>query len=111
MSAMRILPLFLSVSLASIALCASAAEQSLPTEPRKRLEALQHSLIDAAMASRTQVRTAAWVDSTGQLHENTRITSDMKVRSVRVLPYAQNEANNTTLFVADNGKTSANEEV
>ena len=111
MSAMRTLPLFLSASLASIALCASAAEQSLPTEPRKRLEALQHSLIDAAMASRTQVRTAAWVDSTGQLHENTRITSDMKVRSVRVLPYAQNEANNTTLFVADNGKTSANEEV
>ena len=111
MSAMRTLPLFLSASLASIALCASAAEQSLPTEPRKRLEALQHSLIDAAMASRTQVRTAAWVDSTGQLHENTRITSDMKVRSVRVLPYAQNEANNTTLFVADNGKTSANDEV
>ena len=111
MSAMRILPLFLSASLASIALCASAAEQSLPTEPRKRLEALQHSLIDAAMASRTQVRTAAWVDSTGQLHENTRITSDMKVRSVRVLPYGQNEANNTTLFVADNGKTSANEEL
>lgn len=111
MSAMRTLPLFLSASLASIALCASAAEQSLPTEPRKRLEALQHSLIDAAMASRTQVRTAAWVDSTGQLHENTRITSDMKVRSVRVLPYAQNEANNTTLFVADNGKASANEEL
>ena len=111
MSAMRILPLFLSASLASIALCASAAEQSLPTEPRKRLEALQHSLIDAAMASRTQVRTAAWVDITGQLHENTRITSDMKVRSVRVLPYGQNEANNTTLFVADNGKTSPNEEV
>lgn len=111
MSAMRILPLLLSASLASIALCASAAEQSLPTEPRKRLEALQHSLIDAAMASRTQVRTAAWVDNTGQLHENTRITSDMKVRSVRMLPYAQHEANNTTLFVADTGNGVANEEV
>ncbi len=111
MSAMRILPLLLSASLASIALCASAAEQSLPTEPRKRLEALQHSLIDAAMASRTQVRTAAWVDNTGQLHENTRITSDMKVRSVRMLPYAQHEANNTTLFVADTGNSVANEEV
>ena len=111
MSAVRLLPVLLSLSLAGASLTAFAGEPPLPTDPRKRLEALQHALIDAAMASQTQVRSAAWVDNSGQLHENTRITSDMKVRGVRVMSYVQNEGGMAANIVADSARATRNEEV
>ena len=111
MSAVRFLPVLLSLSLGSASLSAAfAAEPPLPADPRKRLEALQHALIDAAMASQTRVRSAAWVDNSGQLHENTRITSDMKVRGVRLIPDKQNEGGMATAILADSSRATPNDE-
>ena len=110
MSAVRFLPVLLSLSLAGASLSAFAAEPPLPTDPRKRLEALQHALIDAAMASQTRVRSAAWVDNSGQLHENTRITSDMKVRGVRVLTHLQNEGGMAGAIVSDSTRATRTDE-
>ena len=85
----RLFSLLLALPLAGAVTTARAADSLLPAEPKKRLEALQHALVSAAMEGQTRVRNAAWVDDSGKLHENTRITSDMKVRNMRVLYLAQ----------------------
>ncbi len=103
MRARRLFPWLLALPLACSALPAAAGDAPLPTDPRKRLEALQHALVKAAMEGQTRVRTAAWVDSTGKLHENTRITSDMKVRGVRVLSYL-NEADGPSAAIVAEGR-------
>jgi hypothetical protein len=77
----RLFPLLLALPLAG---SVWAADSNLPVEPKQRLEALQHALVSAAMGGQTRVRNAAWIDSTGKLHENTRITSDMKVRNIKL---------------------------
>ncbi len=84
---------------------------NLPTEPKKRLEAIQHALVNAAMEGNTRVRNAAWVDSTGRLHENTRITSDMKLRNVRVLNYLTVEDGISAAIVAEGRGVTPDEEV
>mgnify|MGYP001246509813 FL=1 len=73
----------------------SVAEEDLPIEPKQRLLALQNALIKTAMESQTRVKSAAWMDSSGKLHENTRITSDMEVSGVRVLSYLQSKNGNS----------------
>jgi hypothetical protein len=88
-----------------------ADTSGLPTDPRKRLEALQHALVAAAMDSQTRVRTAAWVDSTGKLHENTRITSDMKVRGVRVQSYVNAEDGPSAAIIAESRGATPSEEI
>jgi hypothetical protein len=87
------------------------ADTTLPSEPKKRLEALQHALVGAAMEGQTRVRNAAWVDSTGKLHENTRITSDMKVRNVRVLNYLTVEDGVSAAIVAESRGVTPDAEV
>lgn len=84
---MRLRSLLLAVPLAGFFNAGWAAEQTLPSDPKQRLEALQQALVTAAMEGQTRVQNAAWVDQAGQLHENTRITSDMKVSNLRVLNY------------------------
>lgn len=99
--------LFIWLMLATISVGAAAAaaadEAPLPAEPRQRLEALQRTLVNAAMAGQTRVRSASWIDGSGQLHENTRINSDMKIRGVRVLSYADDAAGPLAV-TADEGR-------
>jgi len=107
----RLLPLLLALPLACAAMPSLADTSGLPTDPRKRLEALQHALVAAAMDSQTRVRTAAWVDSTGKLHENTRITSDMKVRGVRVQSYVNAEDGPSAAIIAESRGATPSEEI
>ena len=111
MRAPRLLPWLLALPLACAAIPSLADTSGLPTDPRKRLEALQHALVAAAMDSQTRVRTAAWVDSSGKLHENTRITSDMKVRGVRVQSYVNAEDGPSAAIVADARGATPSEEI
>lgn len=111
MRAPRLLPLLLALPLVCAAIPSLADTSGLPTDPRKRLEALQHALVAAAMDSQTRVRTAAWVDSTGKLHENTRITSDMKVRGVRVASYVNAEDGPSAAIVADAQSATPSEDI
>lgn len=82
-------------------LAAVAADSGLPADLQQRLQALQHALVNAAMAGQTRVRNAAWIDSSGRLHENTRITSDLKLRNLRVLEYLTVEDHRSAAIVAD----------
>ena len=111
MRAPRLLPLLLALPLACAVIPSFADTSGLPTDPRKRLEALQHALVAAAMDSQTRVRTAAWVDGSGKLHENTRITSDMKVRGVRVQSYVNAEDGPSAAIVAESRGATPSEEI
>lgn len=96
--------------LASHVVPAFATERALPADPRQRLEALQHALVKEAMAGQTRVRSAAYIDSAGQLHETTRITSDMQVRGVRVLSYLEDEGSTSaSIAVAGRAVTGSEE--
>ena len=57
------------------------------SDPRARLETIQNNLIDQAMQAPTRVRSGAWVDQRGVLHEHTEVRSDMRLRGVRVMSY------------------------
>lgn len=107
----RLSSLLLALPLAGAVTSAFPADTTLPSEPKKRLEALQHALVGAAMEGQTRVRNAAWVDSTGKLHENTRITSDMKVRNVRVLNYLTVEDGVSAAIVAESRGVTPDAEV
>lgn len=109
----RLLPLLIASSMLGTLVPASAGDvvSNLPTEPKKRLEAIQHALVNAAMEGNTRVRNAAWVDSNGRLHENTRITSDMKLRNVRVLNYLTVEDGVSAAIVAEGRGVTPDEEV
>ncbi len=96
-----LLSLMLALPFAVAATAAGAADSSLPAEPKQRLQALQHALVNAAMEGQTRVRNAAWIDSSGKLHENTRLTSNMKVRNVRVLNYLTVEDGVSAAIVAE----------
>ena len=109
----RLLPLLIASSMLGTLVPAWAGDvvSNLPTEPKKRLEAIQHALVNAAMEGNTRVRNAAWVDSNGRLHENTRITSDMKLRNVRVLNYLTVEDGVSAAIVAEGRGVTPDEEV
>ena len=109
----RLIPLLIASAMLGTLLPASAGDvvSNLPTEPKKRLEAIQHALVNAAMEGNTRVRNAAWVDGNGRLHENTRITSDMKLRNVRVLNYLTVEDGVSAAIVAEGRGVTPDEEV
>ena len=107
----RLISLLLALPLAGAVTTARAADSLLPAEPKKRLEALQHALVSAAMEGQTRVRNAAWVDDSGKLHENTRITSDMKVRNLRVLNYLTVEEGVSAAIVAESRGATPDDEV
>ena len=108
---LRLLSMLIALPLAGAVSTAWPADSVLPTEPKKRLEALQHALISAAMEGQTRVRNAAWIDSTGKMHENTRITSEMKVRNVRVLNYLTVEEGVSAAIIAEGKGVMPDEEV
>ncbi len=107
--------LFIWLTLATVpavagTVTAAADEAPLPADPRQRLEALQRTLVNAAMAGQTRVRSASWIDGSGQLHENTRINSDMKIRGVRVLSYADDAAGPLAVTADDGRSVTGGEE-
>jgi len=67
--------------------CIAADAQTVPADFEARLNALRNALIDSALQAPTRVRTAAWIDEEGRLHESTHISSDVSVRGVRVESY------------------------
>jgi len=76
--------------LALLAFVGLGPRQSLaaPTNSAEsRLEAIRGQLIEEATKARTRVRSLAWIDEQGRLHEAARFTSDVRVRGVRVNSY------------------------
>lgn len=52
-----------------------------------QLAAIRTELIDAASRAQVRVKTVAWIDDQGQLHEANEFRSDAKVRGIRVNRY------------------------
>ena len=52
-----------------------------------QLVAIRTELIDAASRAQVRVKTVAWIDGQGQLHEANEFRSDAKVRGIRVNRY------------------------
>jgi len=95
---MRFRTHLLLVALTGLAAAATHAEQ---TPYQSRLEAIQGALVDTALLAPTRVRATAWVDESGTLRENAHITSDVKVRGVRVSSYLEPELAPETKVVVD----------
>lgn len=79
----------------------AATAQAQQTPHQSRLEAIQGALVDTALLAPTRVRATAWVDESGTLRENAHITSDVKVRGVRVSSYLEPELAPETKVVVD----------
>ena len=65
-----------------------AASKTTPKDSSTaQLDLIRSRLIEAAQRSNINVRSLAWVDSEGKLHEASRFDSDARVRGVRVNSY------------------------
>lgn len=60
---------------------------SVPETPQQTLEAIREGLIDEALQAPITVRSSAWIDQEGVLHENLRIRSDTQLRGIRMNQY------------------------
>ena len=78
-----------------------AAGEPAPAGANARLEALRSALTDKALKAPTRVRSAAWLDESGTLHENLQIHSDIKLRGIRVLSYLEDAGALRADLVAD----------
>ena len=78
-----------------------------PAGASARLESLRNALVDKALKAPTRVRSAAWVDESGRLRENTQIDSDIKLRGIRVLSYLEEPGGAKANIVADAGASLA----
>lgn len=56
-----------------------------------RLRALRNALSAETLKAPLTVRSTAWVDESGRLHENTRLESGVQLRGVRVLAYLEKD--------------------
>ena len=84
------------------ALLPATEQAAIPDQASaQRLEALRNALIDRAMQTRTSVKSVAWVDESGRLRESTHITSDLKVRGVRIEAYRDKDNHQQENFVID----------
>lgn len=52
-----------------------------------RLERLRNAILDKALAAPNRIRSFAWVDESGVLRENLQISTDIKLRGIRVQSY------------------------
>ena len=71
----------LAVSLAAM----NTAAQG--TDADARLEAVRQALAERALQSASRLRSVAWVDEHGTLHENVEVRSNVRLRGVRILDY------------------------
>lgn len=86
----RVLALMLVAAGPWLAATAAVAEDeaTLAEEnPSQQLDAIRNGLVDSALEGPTRVQSAAWIDSEGVLHENTRIRSDVEIRGFRMDQY------------------------
>lgn len=67
---------------------ASASEAGL-AQFELQLQAIREAMLDSSVAAGTQVRSSAWIDAEGRLHENNQFVSQAQVRGVRVEAYLQ----------------------
>lgn len=63
--------------------------EGLIESPEQRLIAIKQALLDLALGSEIKLASAAYIDSRGVLHESSLLTSDARVRGVRVREYLQ----------------------
>ena len=76
------------ISLANAQQGKHSPAQTPPTDsPDEELRAIRQALIDKALEGPTRVRAWAWVDQDGALRERNEMTSDLRVRGVRVQAY------------------------
>ncbi|MEY3036616.1 MAG: hypothetical protein RLZ34_1226 [Pseudomonadota bacterium] len=83
---------------------AAAVPKAKPAAPRRavaaqpdpdeeaRLKAIREALVLAAAKGPTRVVADAWLDGNGALREDTRMTSEVRVRGVRVRSYLEGDA-------------------
>lgn len=57
--------------------------------PEDRLRAIKQALVDLALGTEIKLASAAYIDSSGALHESSVLTSNARVRAVRVREYLQ----------------------
>ena len=57
------------------------------TDADARLEAVRQALAERALQSASRLRSVAWVDEHGTLHENVEVRSNVRLRGVRILDY------------------------
>ena len=67
----------------------SAAQGALAIEADQRLEAIKQALIDLSLGSEVRLASSAYLDERGVLHESSLLTSQSRVRGVRVLSYLE----------------------
>ena len=65
-------------------------EATKNTDLLLKLESIRSALVDRALDNKARVRSALWLDEKGELHESTHVSSDLKVRAIRVKPNAHN---------------------
>jgi hypothetical protein len=92
--ALALLWLFVAVSIAT----SSATAQSYYPNAADKLEAVKQALVDLAIDTDVKIGSAAFLDSSGALHEASVLSSHNKVRGVRVLSYLE-EAGITTAAI------------
>jgi hypothetical protein len=78
-------------AMASSSVQAQSSPASAPATAVGQLDAIRGALTERALAAPTRVRSSAWIDEQGRLHETTRIESGVTVRGVRVLGYLEDE--------------------
>lgn len=76
--------MYLAISLVAAGACAQT-----PLSQEEKLEAIRHSLIQAAMEGPTRVQATTWIDAQGALRESNSFRTGMQVRGVKVLSYAR----------------------
>ena len=85
--------------LASAAATATAGDVDSSESAEVRIEAIRNALINRALQSEVRVRGMSWVDESGRLREHSLITSDLKVRGIRINAYLENEKPRETIVI------------
>ena len=95
---------FLLIALACKGAVSADNIGSTTAHSEQRIEALRNALINRAMQAPTRIKSSAWIDQSGRLQESTRITSDMKVRGIRLAasPDAQDVTDEKIIIDAAN---------
>jgi hypothetical protein len=89
----RVVPRYALPALLALAMLAAPAYAAEPASsghklsPDERLDAIRHSLVQAALEGSTRVESVAWLDTEGRLQESSSFRSGMQVRGVQVLAY------------------------
>ena len=83
-ASLRFAPVCLGLALAS-----GLTAHADPMSAEDRLEAIRQSLVQRAMEGPTQVRSAAFIDSSGVLREASSFVTGMEVRGIRVMAYGR----------------------